>query len=78
MLNLFSAILFRVFSILPDSPFGTYFNNINEPVWLAYMNWFLPFNACLEILALWGALIGAYYTFGTVRKVVDKLFSFFK
>lgn len=78
MLSLLSAILFRIFSILPDSPFGTYFNNINEPVWLAYMNWFLPFNTCLEILALWGALIGSYYTFSNVRKVVDKLFSFFK
>ena len=37
MLNLLSAILFRVFSILPDSPFSTFSGDLNEPVWLAYM-----------------------------------------
>lgn len=78
MLNLLSAILFRVFSILPDSPFSTFSGDLNEPVWLAYMNWFLPFDTCLQILVMWGGLIGAYYTFSNVRKIVDKIFDFFK
>lgn len=78
MLNLLSAVLFRIFSILPDSPFGTFFGNLSEPIWLAYMNWFLPFDSCLQILVLWGGLIGAYYAFDNVKKIVDKIFGFFK
>ena len=78
MLHSISLLLTKAFSLLPDSPFSTLLFEINEPTWLAYMNWFLPFNTCLNILLVWVGLIYSYYTFTGVRKIIDKIFDFFK
>lgn len=50
-------------NLLPDSPFKFLQSYDTSPVgqWLSYINWFIPINDMLVILANWCACILVYY-----------------
>jgi hypothetical protein len=50
-------------SILPDSPFQFLYSYSNSVIgeWLGWLNWFIPVNSFVSILAAWCSAILVWY-----------------
>lgn len=77
--KLLNKILFSFFSLFPDSPFGIYSSFIDKYGMLKFLNYFIPFDVCAEILTLWISALAVFYGVSLVRKVINiavgKIFS---
>lgn len=70
MVNILKVILLKVFSMLPDSPFAEYYNNVNIDFY-DYLNWFLPVDICASIFGIWLICIGVYYIYLIVKQIIS-------
>jgi hypothetical protein len=71
MLSLLTSLLLGVVNLLPDSPFQTTLDGeIYKLDFLAYLNWFIPFDNALKLIRLWLVAILAYYIYDSVKDVV--------
>lgn len=74
MIKILTAILIQIINILPDSPFQT---DLGGQIFmyelLPYVNWFIPFDNCLKLVRLWIPCVILYYTYGSVKGVIDEL-----
>lgn len=52
--------MYNVINLLPPSPFTVLDNSPIQP-YLAYLNWFIPFDYIVGVLTLWTAAIVIYY-----------------
>lgn len=50
-----------VLSILPNSPFTSFNNLVNQLPYLSFVNWFLPIPEMLVIIESWLVIVSAYY-----------------
>ena len=69
ILNLVKIVILGLFSILPDSPFGDYFDTL-EFAYYEYLNWFLPLDVCVEIFRAWLACVVIYFIWIAILKKI--------
>lgn len=75
MINLLSILLTAIYTILPDSPFQSNVDGVLYKLdFLPYLNWFIPFDICLNITRAWLVCILVYYNFSFIKKFVFDLF----
>lgn len=69
-MEFFYNIFLKIYNLLPDCPFGQFLkdNTISEE-WLHYINWFIPFDICLDITKGWVIAIAVYYLFTIIKKI---------
>lgn len=75
MIDIISAFFEKIYDLLPDSPFQTFFADNLEPLSeiLGWINWFIPFDICFKLTEVWVTGIAAYYLFQLIRKIVFDL-----
>ncbi len=75
MLDIIKAFFAKIYDLLPDSPFQTFFADKMGPLsdMLGWINWFIPFDICFKITEVWTIGIAAYYLFMLIRKIVFDL-----
>lgn len=61
--------------ILPDSPFRPYINKLGDFDFLGYLNWIIPFDACVDITRAWVVAVFVYYNYDKIKKLFDKIIS---
>lgn len=72
MIKIIQAFFEKVYNLLPDSPFQTFFSDFDFD-FLNWLNWFIPFDICFKITQVWVTAVAAYYLFTVVKKVVFDL-----
>lgn len=73
MITLLNLIMQCLIRILPIDPVQQYLTtNMSAFTFLPFLNWLVPFDICAVITELWASAIISYYTFDTVKNVVDK------
>lgn len=81
MVSILKVLIIAIFELLPESPFPTMFDNaMANADFLAYLNWFLPFDICSNMMLAWLNCILIYYAFVIIKKIVldilvDKIIS---
>lgn len=72
MVNIIKTFFAKIYGLLPDSPFQTFFAGRLGPLEdiLGWLNWFIPFDICFKITEIWVAGIAAYYLFMIIKKIV--------
>lgn len=72
MIDIIKAFLSKIYDVLPDSPFQTFFGSVDFD-FLGWLNWFIPFDLCFKITEAWVSAIAAYYLYSIVRRVAFDL-----
>lgn len=54
-------VLVVALSILPDSPFRGFLDNLAELPFLGYLNWIIPISDFISLLSVWCAAIAVFY-----------------
>lgn len=84
MINIVKIILLKIFSVLPDSPFSAYLEEV-DMTFFQFMNWVFPLDACVQIIYVWVLCLPAVIIFlylleflkeiilGLVKKVIAVL-----
>lgn len=73
MTRLLKIIVMKLYMVLPTSPFSSVADGIRQFDFLPYLNWFIPFDRCLEVTALWCAMLAAVYNFDVIKDIVTKI-----
>lgn len=74
MIKILAALFAALYSILPGSPVQAAFKGTGmDAELLAYLNWFVPFDAARDITFAWLNCILAYYVFTGARKLISDL-----
>lgn len=65
-----TAMVGKVLSFLPDSPFLVLQNMSNSEIyqWIKWLNWFIPINTFVSIMEAWLVGIGLYYIYQIVLR----------
>lgn len=65
-----TAMVGKVLSFLPDSPFLVLQNMSNSDMyqWIKWLNWFIPINTFVSIMEAWLVGIGLYYIYQIVLR----------
>lgn len=63
------AIISFVLAALPQSPFVTYTNALNNTQWLKYFNWIFPVSECIATLQAWLTAITAFYAVSVLARL---------
>lgn len=71
MWKIIEVVIIAIYSILPDDPFVPILESIQVSgmEYLSFMNWFLPFDICADMMLAWLSCILAYYAFVLVKKL---------
>lgn len=72
MIDIIKSFLEKIYNVLPDSPFQSFFAGIDFG-FIGWLNWFIPFDICFKITEAWVTAIAAYYLFSVIKKVVFDL-----
>lgn len=72
MIQILKVIILKIFSILPDSPFSDFFDQMNTD-FLAYLNWFLPVDICSEIMLTWLVCIVGLFLYFFARSIFKNM-----
>lgn len=81
MWKIIEVVIIAIYSILPDDPFVPILESIQVSgmEYLSFMNWFLPFDICADMMLAWLSCILVYYAFVLVKKlayiVIKEIFS---
>lgn len=72
LINVFAALLNVMISVLPISPFQSYFETFSLEYGdiLGYINYFLPISTFLVILCLWLTAVAVYYAWSVLARWV--------
>ena len=54
-------VLIVALSILPDSPFRGFLDNLAELPFLGYLKWIIPISDFLSLLSVWCTAVGIFY-----------------
>ncbi|MBE6890187.1 MAG: hypothetical protein E7485_09265 [Ruminococcaceae bacterium] len=66
--DMFNNIINAVLMFLPDSPFATFEFPPEVQQLLGYVNYFVPFQAMVNIALAWTAAIGIYYIYQSLLR----------
>lgn len=77
MINLICKLLLKLAEVLPQSPFASMTDGVQAlSSIMGYLNWFIPFRACLGMLTAWCGCMTAYYVYkhgkGVLNKIIGK------
>lgn len=71
MVNLLKLLILAIYEILPTSPFPAMFDNaLADADFLSYLNWFLPFDICANMMLAWLDCLMVYYIFVFIKKIL--------
>lgn len=71
MIDTLSSMFLTVMNLLPVSPFRTTLDGqIFVLDLLPYLNWFIPFDNCLELVRLWLPSVCSYYIYCSVKDII--------
>lgn len=71
MVSILKMIFIAIFTLLPTSPFQAMFDELMVDFdYLPYLNWFLPFDICANMMLAWLDCVLVYYGFVMVKKIV--------
>lgn len=70
MKELFESMGEALIKALPLSPFAEIYSTWVPPEWLGWLNWFLPVEGILKVMAAWLLAIGVYYAYSVVARWV--------
>ncbi|MFG6322801.1 MAG: hypothetical protein K1W41_15365 [Lachnospiraceae bacterium] len=73
MTQLLKVLFTKLYLVLPNSPFSSVADGIREFEFLPFLNWFIPFDRCLEVTALWCVMLAAVYNFDFLKDIVRKI-----
>lgn len=73
MINLLKSIVLAVYNLLPNSPFRQMDFDGSTAEFLAFLNWFIPFDICGIMINTWLACIVVYYGYTIVKKIIDTI-----
>lgn len=62
-------------TVLPASPFSTFFANfetINHE-WLGWLNWIVPVNEILDVVAVWLIAIALFYIYSIAMRWIKMI-----
>lgn len=62
-----SGIIQKIVAVLPLDPIQPFINNINFE-FVGWLNWFVPVNTLLTILAAWTAAITVFYLWMAIAR----------
>lgn len=79
MIALLKILIIGIFNLLPTSPFTEMIDGaFDEADFLPYLNWFLPFDICGNMMLAWLNCVLVYYGFVLVKKIIlDYLINIF-
>lgn len=63
-----NGIVGSLLSFLPDSPFTSFIDSIENLDFLPYLNWFVPVGTLIAIGTAWLACIAVYYIYQVVLR----------
>lgn len=55
-------------SFLPDSPFKSFIESMEQAEWLGYLNWFVPVGNFIKIGMAWVAAIAIFYAYQMILR----------
>ena len=61
ILNGLKQVLILALSILPDSPFRGFLDNMAQLPYLGYIDWLIPISDFLDLLSVWCVAVGIFY-----------------
>ncbi len=61
ILNGLKQVLILALSILPDSPFRGFLDNMAQLPYLGYINWLIPISDFLDLLSVWCVAVRIFY-----------------
>lgn len=70
MKELFESLGEVLIKALPISPFAEFYATWVAPEWLGWLNWILPVEGILKLMAAWLVAIGVYYAYSVVARWV--------
>lgn len=68
LVDLFDKFAGALMEVLPTSPFQKYIQYFSELPYLGYLNWFVPIDGILVVLASWLGCIGLFYLYSIVMR----------
>lgn len=71
--NFFITVLNTVLFLLPDDPFMSYLNVIEDNKYLKYLNWFIPISDFIVIGEAWLASIVIFYIYSAILRFVNAI-----
>lgn len=79
MIALLKILIIAIFNLLPTSPFTDMIDSAFDGAdFLPYLNWFLPFDICGNMMLVWLDCVLVYYGFVLVKKIIlDYLINIF-
>ena len=66
--ELFESFYSLIISVLPLSPFAQFYSQWTAPEWVGWLNWFLPVEAILKVMAAWLGAIALHYVYSVVAR----------
>lgn len=73
MFALLKVVIGVLYAVLPGSPFRPYIDRLGDFDFLGYLNWVVPFDACMDITGAWAVCMFVYYNFDKIRKLLDRI-----
>lgn len=68
MQDLFSQVGQTIISLLPLSPFAQFYESWTAPEWVSWLNWFVPVQEILVVMAAWAGAIAVYYVYSVIAR----------
>ena len=68
MKELFESFYSLIINLLPLSPFAQFYAQWTAPEWVGWLNWILPVEAMLKVMAAWLGAIALYYVYSVVAR----------
>ena len=56
--------------LLPTSPFADFIDDFANLPWLGVLNWFLPVQQILTVMAAWLAAVSLFYVYSVIMRWV--------
>lgn len=69
-MELVNEFLSALLSLLPQSPFRAFFEQVQAMPYLPWLNWILPIAAMADIFRLWLVAVGLYLLYNLIMRKV--------
>ena len=73
IVEFFNMLAGLLYSLLPTSPFVSFFNSMQQSPFLGYLNYFLPVAEAIVILQTWLVAIAVYYAYQMIMRFINMI-----
>lgn len=60
----------QILLLLPTSPFADFIEDFSSLPWLGVLNWFVPVQQILTVMAAWLAAVSLFYVYSVIMRWV--------